>query len=340
MVTTNSIELDCKFLDEKKTTVEGLPPQSTLPNKIPTSGFALPIIDLSAPRELVVEKVKDAVEKWGFFQVINHGVPLSILEDVKDGVVRFHDEDPEVKKSYFTQDLTKKFIYHNNFELFSSSKSGNWRDSFACYVAPPELPNPEDLPLVCRDGLFEFSKHVISLGDLLFELFSEALGLGSEMLKSKGCMKGVLLAGNYYPPCPKPDLKFGTKKHSDHSFMTILLQDQTGGLQALHQDTWVDVWPIPGAIVINIGDYLQLMTNDKFKSVEHRVLVNRDAPRISVTCFVTTLMNPNPTVYGPIKELLSEENPPKYREITIPEYTKGYIERGIDGDSHLSYYRI
>ncbi|KAJ4866474.1 1-aminocyclopropane-1-carboxylate oxidase-like protein 11 [Raphanus sativus] len=110
----------------------------------------------------------------------------------------------------------------------------------------------------------------MTLGGLLFELLSEALGLHSETLKSMDCMKALNVLGHYYPPCPQPDLTFGTSQHSDSSFITILLQDQIGGLQILHKDSWVDVSPIPGALVINIGDYLQIITNDKFISVEHR----------------------------------------------------------------------
>ncbi|CAA7031685.1 unnamed protein product [Microthlaspi erraticum] len=289
-------------------------------------------------REAIVEKIKDAAKKWGIFQVINHGIPLSVLEEIKDGVIRFHEEDPEVKKSYFSRDFSKPFIYHNNFELYSSS-SGNWRDSFGGYMAP-NPPKPEDLPLACRDAMIGYSNHVMSISSLLFELLSEALGLSSEMLKSMDCMKSLHVICHYYPPCPQPDLTLGTSKHSDNTFITILLQDQIGGLQVLHQDCWVNVSPIPGALVINIGDFLQMMTNDRFISVEHRVLANKVGPRISVACFFSSSMNPNPIVYGPIKELLSEENPPKYRDFTVPEYTKGYIEKGLDGTSNLSKFRI
>lgn len=82
------------------------------------------------------------------------------------------------------------------------------------------------------------------------------------------------------------------------------------------------------------------MTNDKFISVEHRVLANRAGPRISVASFFSTSMLPNSTVYGPIKELISEENPPKYRNINLKEYTNGYFEKGLDGTSYLSNFKI
>ncbi|VVA89931.1 unnamed protein product [Arabis nemorensis] len=351
-----------KAFDETKAGVKGLVdaqitevprifrlPQGTLADKKPSvssSSFAIPIIDFAdvhvdaVSREVVVKKIKDAAEKWGFFQVINHGVPLSVLEEIKNGVVRFYEEDLEVKKSYFSRDVSKSFNYNSNFDLYSSSSSCvNWRDTFACYMAP-DPPNPEELPIACRDAMIEYSKHMMSLGDLLFKLLSEALGLNSEMLKSMDCMKGLLMLCHYYPPCPQPDLALGTSKHSDNSFLTILLQDQIGGLQVFHQDCWVDVVPLPGALVINIGDFLQIVTNDEFISVEHRVLANKAGPRISVASFFSTSMLPNSTVYGPIKELLSEENPPKYRDINLKEYSKGYFEKGLDGTSFLSNFKI
>ncbi|KAG2267362.1 hypothetical protein Bca52824_061917 [Brassica carinata] len=356
-----NMELDSynerKAFDETKAGVKGLVdahitevpsifrlPQGTLSDKKPSvSASAIPIIDFAdvdVSREGIVKKVKDAAEKWGFFQVINHGVPLSVIEEIQGGVRRFHEQDLQVKKSYFTRDLSKSVVYNSNFDLYNpSSLCVNWRDTFVCCMAP-DPPNPEEIPLACRDAMIEYSKHVMSLGGLIFELLSEALGLHSEMLKSMDCMKGLNMVGHYYPPCPQPDLTFGTSKHSDSSFITVLLQDQIGGLQVLHQDDWVDVSPIPGALVINIGDFLQLITNDKFISVEHRVLANRVGPRISIAGFFSTNMLPNSTVYRPIKELLSEENPPKYKDFTLEDYTKGYIEKGLDGTSHLSRFKI
>lgn len=105
-----------------------------------------------------------------------------------------------------------------------------------------------------------YIEHVMKLGDTVIELLSEALGLKADHLKAMECTKGHnTVCGHYYPACPQPELTTGTSKHSDSTFITILLQDQIGGLQILHGGEWVDVEPIAGGLVVNIGDLLQVL---------------------------------------------------------------------------------
>ncbi|MCD7457968.1 hypothetical protein HAX54_036715 [Datura stramonium] len=92
----------------------------------------------------------------------------------------------------------------------------------------------------------------------------------------------------------------------------MLLQDDLGGLQVFHKNQWVDV-PNYGALVINIGDILQLISNDKYKSIEHRVLANKIGPRISVASFFSTGPLASSRIYGPIEELLSKKITSKYK---------------------------
>ena len=118
------------------------------------SKFSIPTIDLTGihgdpiRRDDVAGKVRHACEKWGFFQAINHGIPTHVLDEMIRGTCRFHQQDPYVRKEYYTRGPNKKVIYFSNFSLYQEP-AANWRDTLGCLMAP-HPPKDEELPAVCR----------------------------------------------------------------------------------------------------------------------------------------------------------------------------------------------
>lgn len=303
--------------------------------------FTIPVIELGdtvGQCAEIVASVRQAAEEVGFFEVVNHGIEVKLLDELLAAVRRFHELPRDVKAEYYTKDTTKRVMYESNFDLYKS-RFANWRDNMFCVMGPEAL-DPQELPLVCRDITIEYSKQVHKLGVTLFKLLSEALGLTPDHLLDLDFAKGQALLLHYYPACPEPELTLGTTKHSDPDYLTILLQDHIGGLQILHRDRWIDVPPLPGALVVNIGDLLQLLSNDRFKSVEHRVLANRVGPRVSVACFFTPNHYQSRIIKGPLKELLSEDDPPVYRETSVQDLVAHYYEKGLDENSALTQFKL
>ncbi|CAI0466433.1 unnamed protein product [Linum tenue] len=306
--------------------------------------FVFPIIDLGGAwedpekRKKVFAEIRDASASWGFFQVVNHGVPASVVEEMKAGAHRFFNLDVEEKKQYYGRDMRKKVVYHSNLDLYTSS-SANWRDAVMFQMAP-NPPAPEELPTSCRDVVTEYSSEMLKIGDSLFELLSEALGLESNYLKEMGCAEGVNVVYNYYPACPQPELTLGTTQHADIGFISVLVQDDVGGLQVLHKDHWVDVPPMADGLVINIANLLQVMSNDNFTSVKHRVLVKNVGPRVSIIAFFGVGFTLGSRIYGPIEELLSEEHPPRYKKTTIQDFVAQSYKQGLNGISFLDMLKL
>lgn len=174
------------------------------------------------------------------------------------------------------------------------------------------------------------------------EILMEKLGVAEiDETKRSLLMGSKRIKLNYYPICPNPHLALGVGRHSDVSTLTVLQQDHVGGLHVrrpTHGDaTWVHVSPVPGSLVINIGDALQIMSNGRFKSVEHFVAANGSSNRISIPIFV----NPEPSaIIGPLSEVLATGQKPEYKQVLYSDYVRHFYNNPHHGKNSIEFAKI
>ncbi|CAK8570410.1 unnamed protein product [Lathyrus sativus] len=150
--------------------------------------------------------------------------------------------------------------------------------------------------------------------------------------------QGRMMVSNYYPFCPQLNLTVGLNSHADPGALTILVQDHIGGLQVRTQQGWVHVKPFDGALVINIGDLLQIISNEEYKSVDHRVLANSsNESRVSIVVFLVP--GNKEKLFGPLPELTSAEKPNLYREFTFNEFLPRFYKKELDGKALTNFFR-
>ncbi|XP_060182173.1 1-aminocyclopropane-1-carboxylate oxidase 5-like [Lycium barbarum] len=268
----------------------------------------IPVIDFSKldgeERAHTLSQISKGCEEWGFFQLVNHGIPVELLERVKKVAAEcFKVEREEAFKNSKPVKLLN--------ELVETKKNGkvenvDWEDVF---LLTDDNEWPSKTPQF-KETMKEYRSEVKKLAERVMEVMDENLRLPKGYIKkvfNEGDNNGAFFGTkvSHYPPCPHPEKVNGLRAHTDAGGVILLFQDdQVDGLQILKDGEWIDVLPVPYAIVINTGDQIEVLSNGKYKSIWHRVLSKPDGNRRSIASFYNPSLK---ATIAPAPELLVDD---------------------------------
>ena len=275
--------------------------------------IGIPIIDIgelqSNPGEQAIQRIATEIGKAcrgiGFFYIVNHAIPDDSLAEAFEANRRVH------RLPMHEKERIKLNKWHRGYETFASSQltssarfapaqHPNQLESFFLrHEVPTSDPRFEREPLCgpnqwpadprFRDAVTRYDTAVRELAMRLLAPFSVAVGEEPGFFARFFAPASTALKLIHYPPVPaaRPEDLFGIPPHTDYGFLTILAQDDVGGLQLQRVDgTWIPAPYVPGSFILNVGDILARWTNDEFSSTPHRVInPSASADRYSIALF-------------------------------------------------------
>lgn len=301
------------------------------------SADEMPILDLSALNnggdlKPIAEKIRHACVTTGFFYVVNHGIPESVVSGVFDATARYfdlpieqrmpHRMDEKFRRGFMPQGINQ----HPGFapDLKESYEIGvdlPLTDPDVAANLPLHGPNrwPADCPWL-RTAAETYFEAAEALGKRLLRVCAASLDMPADYFL-QFCKKPMVQMRLFHYPPQEPisdENAFGVAPHTDYGMITLLLQDPIGGLELKKRDgEWISAPYLPGTLVINIGDLFQRWTNDVYTSNQHRVVNRTGKERYSIPMFFNldyhTLISCLPTCQ-------SADNPPKHQPITSGDY--------------------
>jgi len=287
----------------------------------------LPVIDVSKlARPETRQGIDAACSGWGVFYIVGHGIARGVIASLKEQMRSFFAQPLATKRKivrtaenpwgFYDRELTKHTPDWKQVYDFGPDDGGSMQPQW-----PTALPGFPGAIRAYYDACDTLSLE-------LLRVICVNLGLSERALDA--CFRPShtsFLRLNYYPRCPTPvrpaDLAMavngylGINHHTDAGALTLLLQDERPGLEVFHAGTWMLVEPLPDTLVVNIGDIVQVGSNDRYRAPLHRVLANADKERFSVPFFFNPAYS---TSYAPLPSTVDAQTPARYRSINWGEF--------------------
>lgn len=300
---------------------------------------SIPVIDLGRlldpqTSEQEAAGLKFACEEWGFFQVKNHGIPDTVLENMRSDLESFF-RLPLDEKNKFGQ-LPGDLQGYGQAFVESEHQRLDWCDRLYLVSQPPHdrdmRPWPTT-PVTFRASIESYSSELTRVTHSLMEIIARNLDIHLDRIKETYVSQALRMT--YYPSCPVAhDKVLGISPHSDVSTLTLVWElNLVEGLQIKREDAWVPIKPHPKALVVNVGDFLEILTNGKYQSIEHRVTVNAHKERMSISAFHLPKFD---TSVGPLSGLVKEDEK-KYKTLRVDEVAKVVFSSKLDGKKTKDY---
>jgi aminocyclopropanecarboxylate oxidase len=293
--------------------------------------MVVPVIDFSkldgAERAETMAQIADGCENWGFFQLVNHGIPLELLDRVKKVCSEsYRLREAAFRSSEPVQTLEKLVEAEGRGEAVAPVDDMDWEDIFYLH---DDNQWPSDPPAF-KETMREYRAALKKLAERVMEAMDENLGLDKERMKAAFTSDGLHAPFfgtkvSHYPPFPRPDLITGLRAHTDAGGVILLFQDDSvGGLEVLKDGEWLDVQPLADAIVVNTGDQVEVLSNGRYRSAWHRVLPMRNGNRRSIASFY------NPAFEAAISPAVSEGGAAAYPDFVFGDYMDVYNKQKFD----------
>ena len=267
----------------------------------------IPVIDISGAIAGdgvagVATALHRAAVEHGFFYVSGHGIDPVQIEAAFSVARRFFALPAEAKQSVAVN-IDQRGWMAQGMSHLAGAKTHDLKEVFFWGAElPPDDPDilagkplcaqnqwPDAVFPDLRADLTPYYRAVCSVGATVMSALAVGLGLPDDQFRAayaKPLARGQLV---YYPQSTARDEaeeRFGVAPHTDFGVLTLLLQDDSGGLQVLvPSGDWIEAPPIPGTLVCNIGDLLARWTNNRLKSTVHRVINRSGAARYSIPVF-------------------------------------------------------